>query len=122
MKRPHGYKLLEQVDQPLSLQHHSTTVLYNHAEIMIKIQHSCHFFLVNDVANLSNQREKLIEIHEVYLLGHKSINSPFKIEPPRKRETKIMLSNAQSAIFIKAAWSGNIAALRVAANLGLASR
>ena len=119
MKRPHGYKLLEQVDQPLSLQHHSTTVLYNHAEIMIEIQHSCHFFLVNDVANLSNQREKLIEIHEVYLLGHKSINSPFKIEPPSKRETKCcetlrapFLSNPR----------GPVTALRVAANLGLASR
>ena len=86
VKRRHNYKLLEQVDQPLGLQHYSLAMLYNHTEIMIEIQHGCHFFLVFDLAKLSNNRDKLIEIHEVCLLGHKSINSSFKLEPPRKRE------------------------------------
>ena len=86
VKRRHGYKLLEQVNQPPGLQHYSSTMLYNHAEIMIEIQHGCHFFLVFDVANLSNNREKLIEFHDVCFLGYKSINNSFKIEPAEERE------------------------------------
>ena len=88
--------MLEQVDQPLGLQYYSSTMLNNDAEIMIEIQHGCHFFLVFDVANLFNNKEKSIEIHEVCLLGHKSVNNSFKIEPPRKRE--IMLRNAQGPV------------------------
>ena len=96
VKGPHGYKLLKQVDQPLGLQYYSLTMLNNHAEIMIKIQHHCHFVGVFDAANLPNNGEKLIEIHEVCLLGLKSINNSFKFEPPIKRE--IMPWNTQGPV------------------------
>ena len=49
-----GYKLPENVNQPLWLQYNCVLVFDNVAKVMIKIQHGVHLLLVFDEAKVPN--------------------------------------------------------------------
>ena len=62
VKRTNSYELSEDLNEPLSPKYNRVTVLDNHAEVMIEIQHGGSLILVFNEANSLDNTLKLFEV------------------------------------------------------------
>ena len=62
VKRTNGYKLPDDLNEPLSPKHNCVAVSDNHAEVMIEIQQSGDLIFVFNKANFLDNTLKLFEV------------------------------------------------------------
>ena len=62
VKRTNGYKLFEDLNEPLSLKYNCVAVSDNYAEVMIEIQQSGDLIFVFNEANFLDNTLKLFEV------------------------------------------------------------
>lgn len=77
-----GDKLLEEFDQPLSIENDRLTVLDNYSQVVIELYHGVKLFVVFYKALVPCITSKLPQTLVINVLGYQSIDHPFKIDPP----------------------------------------
>ena len=58
-------------------------MLYNDAEVVIKIQHSGNFIFIVNKTHFLDDSLKLLEAQVIHLLGNQSMDNLLKVKPPK---------------------------------------
>ena len=85
-----SYQLLQQVNQPLSLQNNCTAMLDNHTKVMVETDHTSKLICIFYSAILFGIT---LELHQIYvknLFGSQGFNHLFKQKPPKRDKRKLI--------------------------------
>ena len=83
-----GYQLLEEINQPLSLQNNCAAVLDNHTKAMVETDHGVKLVDIFHKALLSGIVFKLLHISVINFFCHQSFNHLLKQKPSGRQQVK----------------------------------